>query len=133
MLNAYGMRIRLSGCATVALLAGLWPWPALAADGQELGLGMLMVKSVAALAAVLALFALVVWLMRRVQGGGGIMPGKSPMQLEYRMNLDNRNAIAIVRCDGQRWLVGISPAGLTRIDRLPPADEARPSQEPEAK
>lgn len=132
MLNAYGMKMRLSGCTAVALFAGLWPWPALAADGQELGLGMLMVKAVAALAAVLALFALVVWLMRRVQGGG-IMPGKSPMQLEYRMNLDNRNAIAIVRCDDQRWLVGISPAGLTRIDRLSSADEGHAPQEAEAK
>lgn len=132
MLNAYGMKMRLSGCTAVALVAGLWPWPAFAADEKELGLGMLMVKAVAALAAVLALFALVVWLMRRVQGGG-IMPGKSPMQLEYRMNLDNRNAIAIVRCDGQRWLVGISPAGLTRIDRLSSADEGHALQEPEAK
>lgn len=86
-----------------------------------------MVKTVAALAVVLALFAFVVWLLRRVQGGR-VMSGKYPLRLEHRMNLDNRNALAVVCCDQQRWLVGISPAGVTRIDRLSSGEGASAPQ-----
>jgi len=111
------MRRGWIGALAIVLTAG-WPLQAFAASGQEPGLGMLAVKSVAALAAVLGLFSLIVWVMRRIQGGR-MMTGKMPLRLEQRMSLDNRNTLAVVRYEGQRWLVGISPSGLTLIDRLP--------------
>lgn len=83
------------------------------------GLGMLMLKSMAALAGVLALFALAIWLIRRFHPGLKTT-GENMLVLEQRISLDGKNTLAVIRCGGQRWLIGFSPAGPVRIDRLDP-------------
>lgn len=99
------------------LVASIWPTSAIAAGNKVSGLGMMMLKSMAALAGVLALFALVIWLIRRFQPGLKIA-GKHMLVLEQRISLDGKNSVAVIRCGDQRWLIGLSPAGLVRIDRL---------------
>ncbi len=94
------------------------------------GMLMLMLKSMAALAAVLALFALVIWLIRRFRPGLKIAD-EHMLMMEQRISLDGKNAIAVIRCGGQRWLIGLSPAGPVRIDRLDP--EHREPEEDEVR
>jgi len=101
------------------LFVSMWPGSAIAAGNETYGLGFLMVKSIAALAGVLALFALTIWLIRRFQPGLKTT-SKNTLAIEQRINLDNKNTIAVIRCGDQRWLIGVSPAGLARIDRLSP-------------
>lgn len=95
----------------------LYPQLAYAAAGEPHGMGMLVLKSVVSLAIVLALFALAVWGMRRLQSGLGNQ-GMRSLTVESRISLDTRNSLAIVRHGNQRWLLGISPAGISRIDGL---------------
>ena len=78
---------------------------------------MLVLKSTVSLAIVLALFALAIWGMRRLQGSLGNQ-GARALTMESRISLDTRNSLAIVRHGQQRWLLGISPSGITRIDSL---------------
>ena len=78
---------------------------------------MLVLKSTVSLAIVLALFALAVWGMRRLQGGLANQ-GARALTMESRISLDTRNSLAIVRHGQRRWLLGISPSGITRIDSL---------------
>ncbi len=107
-----------SGLVTV-----MWPTLAVAATGSEVpGLGILMLKSMAALAGVLALFALAIWLIRRFQPRLRTA-GKHMLRVEQRISLDGKNAVAVIRCGSQRWLIGFSAAGLTRIDRLDPEQQ----------
>jgi flagellar protein FliO/FliZ len=110
------MRRSRPSLAIVAMLS-LWPRLAYAAAGQPQGMGMLVLKSTVALAIVLALFALVIWGMRRLQGGLANQ-GARILTMESRISLDTRNSVAIVRHGKQRWLLGISPSGITRIDSL---------------
>lgn len=100
-----------------SFLLALWPDSAIASTNEVPGLGFLMLKSIGALAGVLALFALGIWLMRRFQPGMKATPGNM-LALEQRINLDGKNTVAVIRCGSQRWLIGISPTGLARIDRL---------------
>ena len=109
-------------------MPGLWPQLAHAAAGQPQGMGMLVLKSTVSLAIVLALFALVVWGMRRLQGRLGNQ-GARALAMESRISLDTRNSLAIVRHGQQRWLLGISPAGITRIDSLDEPADARAKEQ----
>jgi len=114
---------RLRHALAVLATAMLWPRFAHAAAGEPQGMGMLVLKSAGSLAAVLALFALVIWAMRRLQGKLA-QQGTRNLSLESRISLDTRNSLAIVRHGEQRWLLGISPSGITRIDSL---EEASPA------
>ncbi len=101
----------------ITAMLSLWPQLAFAAAGQPQGMGMLVLKSTVSLAIVLALFALAIWGMRRLQGSLGNQ-GARALTMESRISLDTRNSLAIVRHGQQRWLLGISPSGITRIDSL---------------
>lgn len=111
----------------ISALLGLWPQLAYAAAGEPEGMGMLVLKSTVSLAIVLALFALVVWGMRRLQGRLSNQ-GARALSMESRISLDTRNSLAIVRHGQQRWLLGISPSGITRIDSLEEAPAASPKE-----
>lgn len=106
-------------------MLGLWPRLAYAAAGEPQGMGMLVLKSAVSLAIVLALFALVVWGMRRLQGRLA-SHGARALSMESRISLDTRHSLAVVRHGQQRWLLGISPAGITRIDSLEEAPATHP-------
>lgn len=114
-------------CVTAVGAAGLaGVLPALAAAAQPGGdvpdLGTAMLKMLAALALVLGLFAVVVYLLKRF----GVVPWAAQggdLRLERVVSLGYRNRLAVVRAGGQRFLVGITPTQINRIAELPEVDD----------
>ncbi len=87
----------------------------------------LLLQSLAALAAVLGLFAGLVWLLKRVQQR---MPGGAAdanLRVTGRCALDARHGVVELAAGGRRWLVGISPQGLTALGHYPAPDDATPA------
>jgi flagellar protein FliO/FliZ len=100
--------------------------PALAAAAQPGGdvpdLGTAMLKMLAALALVLGLFAVGVYLLKRF----GVVPWAAQggeLRLERVVSLGYRSRLAVVRAGGQRFLVGITPTQINRIAELPETDD----------
>ncbi len=75
---------------------------------------MMMAQSVAALAAVLAIFAGLVWLLRRFQTSTQKQHGED-MKVLRRLHLDTKHSLVEVKYDGKHYLIGLSPAGMTSI------------------
>ena len=75
----------------------------------------LLLQSLTALAAVLALFAGLVWLLRRMQQRLPAAGGASRIRLAGRCAIDARHSVVEVEAGGRRWLVGVSPEGLTAL------------------
>jgi flagellar biosynthetic protein FliO len=75
---------------------------------------MMMLQSVAALALVLALFAGLVWGMRRLQFRQ-LPQGESAMRVVQRLSIDTRHSLVEVEHGHRRYLLGISPAGISAI------------------
>ncbi len=97
---------------------------AFAAEGASLvdqgGMATLFLKSMTGLALVLALFAILVWLARRMKLP--IMPGVSngPLHLIQRVSVGGRHTVVVLEYEGQHWLVGISPQNMTLLGKLKP-------------
>ncbi|ATX78571.1 flagellar biosynthetic protein FliO [Mariprofundus aestuarium] len=77
---------------------------------------MAIVQSVAALAVVLAVFAGVVWLLRRLQTSTQSRHGEH-MKVVRRLPLDTKHSLVEVAYDGRHYLIGLSPAGMTSISQ----------------
>lgn len=75
---------------------------------------LMMAQSVAALAAVLAMFAGLVWLLRRLQLSGQSQHGEN-MKVLRRLPLDAKHSLVEVAYDGKHYLIGLSPAGMTSV------------------
>jgi flagellar biosynthetic protein FliO len=75
---------------------------------------ILMAQSVAALAVVLAVFAGLVWLLRRFQASTQSRHGEH-MKVVRRLPLDTKHSLVEVAYDGRHYLIGLSPAGMTSI------------------
>lgn len=75
---------------------------------------MAIVQSVAALAVVLAIFAGLVWLLRRLQSSSQLKPGDD-MRIVRRLHLDTKHSLVEVAYDGRNYLIGLSPGGMTAI------------------
>lgn len=71
-------------------------------------------ESMAALAAVLALFAGIVWLIRRLQPSAFSQKAER-MKVLRRLSLDTKHSLVEVICDKQRYLIGLSPSGITML------------------
>lgn len=81
---------------------------------MEDSLSILMLKSVAALALVLALFAVLVWGLRKLQYRQ-LPQGESAMRIVQRLSIDSRHSLVEVEHHGQRYLLGLSPTGMSEI------------------
>jgi len=81
----------------------------------------MVLQSLLALAAVLGLFALMVWGMKRFQlHSGG--PVQRDFKVVQRIHIDNKNSIIEVRHRGMHYLLGLSPGGMIQLrseDALP--------------
>lgn len=81
----------------------------------------MVLQSLLALAAVLGLFALMIWGMKRFQlHTGG--PVQRDFKVVQRIHIDNKNSIIEVRHRGVHYLLGLSPGGMTQLraeDALP--------------
>jgi flagellar protein FliO/FliZ len=75
---------------------------------------ILMLKSVAALALVLALFAALVWGLRKFQFKQ-LPQGESAMRVVQRLSIDSRHSLVEVEHHGRRILLGLSPTGVSEI------------------
>jgi len=74
----------------------------------------LMAQSIAGLAVVLAIFAGLVWAMRRLQQNH--QPKKDgQMQVIQRLHLDSKNSVVEIKHGNQHFLVGVGPSGIHRI------------------
>jgi len=78
----------------------------------------LIFQSLLALAAVLGLFALMVWGMRRFQQR---LPGWQPQsrqdfRIHRRLNLDGKSCLIEISHEGRRYLLGLSAQGIFQID-----------------
>ena len=85
---------------------------------------MMMAQSVAALAVVLAIFAGLVWLLRRLQTSTHKQHGEN-MKVLRRLPLDTKHCLVEVAYDGKHYLIGLSPTGMTSISQ--PIKEAQVS------
>ena len=83
---------------------------------MEQGLGMMMLQSIAALAAVLALFAVLVWGMKRLQYRTGSSETSS-MRVLQKISLDTRHSLVEVQHGNYRYLLGLSTDGMDVIDK----------------
>lgn len=80
---------------------------------------MMMAQSIAALALVLAVFAGVVWLMKRFQNK--VVPAKEgQMQVVQRLHLDSKNSVVEIRHGKQHYLIGVHANGMQRIADVTP-------------
>lgn len=44
--------------------------------------------------------------------------GRSELQITQRMGIGGRGFLAVVQCDRQRFLIGVTPSGIFRIGEL---------------
>lgn len=108
----------------------LWPAAAHAATGEgSTGFVALFLQSMASLAAVLALFAAVIWVMRRLK----IVPQSNigsgeRLHVVQRLALGGKHSLAVVAYGDKRWLVGMSP---TAINCLSPLGDEQAAGKPE--
>ncbi len=86
----------------------------------------LVVQSVTALALVLALFAVVVWLLRWMQGRSNLDP-HGTIRVRQRTMLGNKHSLVEVEYAGERLLLGLAPNAITTLTRRksPPATTHR--------
>lgn len=80
---------------------------------MESSLLSLMFQSLIGLAAVLGLFALMVWAMRRLQTKSAAT--SHDFSVVQRMYIDSKNSVVEIRHRGQHYLLGLSPAGMTQL------------------
>jgi len=75
---------------------------------------MLMLQSVAGLALVLALFAGLVWGLRKFQFRQ-LPQGELAMRVVQRLAIDTRHSLVEVEYGKKRYLLGISPTGISTV------------------
>jgi len=90
----------------------------------------MMLQSIAALAAVLALFAGLVWLVRRLQGSSFQVQKDGQIKIVQRLALDTKHSLVEVVRGQRHYLIGLSPDGMTAITQhidWPESSAPRPS------
>ncbi|PIP02051.1 MAG: hypothetical protein COW18_01670 [Zetaproteobacteria bacterium CG12_big_fil_rev_8_21_14_0_65_54_13] len=80
---------------------------------MEQGMLAMVLQSLLGLAFVLGLFALLVWGMRRMQGGQAGSP--ADFRVMQKIHIDNRNSIVEIRHQGRQYLLAMSPGGITQL------------------
>jgi len=75
----------------------------------------MMLQSMTALAIVLALFAALVWAIRHLQGMRYPRSGEQRLEIVHRLSLDTRHHVVEIACGERRFLIGVSPEGMTPI------------------
>ena len=74
----------------------------------------MMTQSVGALALVLAIFAGLVWLMKRFQGK--VIPARDgQMQVVQRLHIDSKNSVLEIKHGKQHYLLGVGAGGVHKI------------------
>jgi len=113
------MSLSLRKTAPLLIISALYCQTADAAEASGTGgfLNMAL-QSIAALAAVLGLFAVVVWVMRRFQGLPPHAKAGNNLRIVQRLSLGGKHSLAIVACGQEQWLIALSPNSITQLSRL---------------
>ncbi|MDX8387490.1 MAG: flagellar biosynthetic protein FliO [Ghiorsea sp.] len=74
----------------------------------------LMAQSIGALAVVLAIFAGLVWGLRRLQGAT-VAKAESHMQVVQRLHLDSKNSVVEIKHGSKHYLLGVGQSGVQKI------------------
>lgn len=97
----------------------------------------MMLQSVAGLAVVLALFGLLVWMMKRLQQQRYASGKAGSLRVVQRFGIDAKHSVIELAHGGRSYLIGLSPGGMTTIASFPSNEQAgtlqagdRPSGEP---
>jgi flagellar protein FliO/FliZ len=77
-------------------------------------------RSLVAVAVVLALVVVFAWLVRRGVFGRLGRQGQSGIRVETAVPLGDRRSLAVVAVEGRRLLVGLTPAQITFVAELKP-------------
>ncbi len=75
----------------------------------------LMGQSLAALAAVLALFAALIWIIKQFQNRAQGKQGNQPIKVTQRIALDNKHTLIAINYEGHAYLIGLSPDAIHTI------------------
>ncbi len=90
----------------------------------DTGFAMMMAQSIGALALVLAIFAGLVWLIRRFQDK--VVPSKEgQMQIIQRLHIDSKNSVVEIRHGKQHYLLGVGIQGIQKIADITPQAECQ--------
>jgi len=88
----------------------------------------LLLQSISALAAVLVLFAAVVWMLKRLQQHRLIHMPTGQMHVTQRFAIDAKHSVVELGREESRYLIGISPTGMTAITEYKASEkQAEPS------
>ncbi len=74
----------------------------------------MVLQSLIGLSLVLALFAFVIWGVRRFQLHNGSAVNRD-FKIIQRLHLDNKNSLVEVRHQGRHYLLGLSPGGMVQL------------------
>jgi len=75
----------------------------------------LMLQSVAGLAVVLAIFGLLVWMLKRLQQQRYAHSDGTAMRVVQRFGIDAKHSVVELNHRGRSYLIGISPGGMSTI------------------
>ncbi len=89
----------------------------------------MILQSLVGLSLVLALFALVIWGVRRFQQHSGNTLDRD-FKIIQRLHLDNKNSLVEIRHQGRHYLLGLSPGGMVQLHsgHAMPTETAAPTQ-----
>lgn len=79
------------------------------------GMLTLMLQSAAGLAFVLALFALLVWMLKRIQQQRFARGDGRQMKIVQRFGIDSKHSIIELTHAGRSYLIGLSPGGMNTL------------------
>ncbi|MDX8391285.1 MAG: flagellar biosynthetic protein FliO [Mariprofundaceae bacterium] len=96
------------------------------------GLLTLMLQSVAGLAFVLALFGLLVWMLKSLQNKRYLGGSGTSMRVIKRCSIDAKHSVVELAYGHRTYLIGLSPTGMTAIDNQLTVTEKTSSREEEA-
>ena len=77
----------------------------------------LLLQSAAGLAVVLALFGLLVWMLKSLQRQHFRKSGDSQMRVSNRWTIDAKHSVVELTYGTDTFLIGLSPNGMTTIAR----------------
>jgi len=85
---------------------------------------LLTTRAILSLAAVIGLLTLFVWALRRGTIKLTSLNTRTSMTIETALSLGERRSLAIVRVDGRRLLIGLTPGAVSMLADLAPGAEA---------
>jgi len=78
-----------------------------------------MLQTFAVLALILGLFIAAAWLLRRLNGGQGLLAGAGPMRIVASLQTGPRERILLVEIEDTWLVVGIAPGQINTLHTLP--------------